>query len=43
MSKNMVYIPDIFPSTRKESFDFESNTVKAAIKELQQYKSDNLF
>lgn len=43
MTKNMVYIPDIFPSMRKESFDFKSNTIKAAINELQQYKSDNLF
>ena len=32
VSKNLVYIPEIFPSMRSQGFDFESNTIKAAIK-----------
>ena len=43
VSKNLVYIPDIFPSMRSQGFDFESNTIKAAINELAQYRDDNLF
>ena len=43
VEKNMVYIPDIFPSLRTEEFDFDSNTMKASINELLHYKDDNLF
>lgn len=38
MKKNMVYIPDIFPSLRTSVYDFETNSMSALLDELQHYQ-----